>query len=73
MNTQSTRASDGYALRGGIVHHDALRLPRLHPRHRPAFDGGLSFVSAVLLMVAGAVGTVACVEVVRLVWAAWGF
>lgn len=67
VNLQDTRASSGYALRG-IATHETLCTPRKAAHHEVRYDGGLSFVAAVLLMVAGAAGTVACVEVLRLVW-----
>lgn len=67
MNSQSTRASAGYHCHG-IEHHAMLTVPRRYSHHKPRYDGGLSLGAAVLLMVAGAVGTVWVVELVKMVW-----
>lgn len=67
MNSQSTRASSGYALRG-IATHETLTAPRRYTHHQPEHYGGLSFGAAVVLMAAGAVGTVWVVEVIKMAW-----
>jgi hypothetical protein len=62
MNHLDTRSGDGYHLRG-IAVHEVLRAPRRGLHHEPETYGGMTLLSAALLMAAGVAAVLAAVDV----------